>query len=109
MAWHAIVRRSDGVLVSMATVVPDSLPSELEAVVLPRRIDWTVERWDSATRTIAAKPARPPDIDRVNDFMSRATFLDTRLTAAQRTQFRTILSTFLGSRRFRDSAEPVEL
>lgn len=109
MAWHAIVRRLDGQLVSVGTVVSESLPVELEAVILPREIDWSIERWDAATRTIVAKPPPPPDIDRINDFMTRATFLDARLTVAQRTQFRTILGTFLGSRRFRDPSEPVDL
>lgn len=109
MALNAIVRRADGTLVSIATVVSGSLPTELEAVVLPREINWTVERWDPATRSIVPKSPRPPDVDRINDFLARVTFLDARLTAAQRTQFRTILATFLGSQRFRDPSEKVEL
>lgn len=109
MPWHAIIKKADGTLVSEASVVASQLPAELEAVVLPARIDWLVERWDPATRTVVAKPARLPDVDRITDFMERATFLDGRLTAPQRTQFRTLLGTFLGSRRFRDPSEPVDL
>lgn len=109
MAWFAVVKRSDGQLVSVGTVIASPLPAELEAITLPGRIDSATQRWDAATRTVVAKPAKLPDVDRVNDFFVRATFLDARLTTAQRTQFRTILGTFLGTRRFRDAAETVDL
>lgn len=109
MVWRAIVRKTDGTLVSVASVLPESLPSELEVVDLPRAIDWGVETWNPATRTIVPKATDPADIDRVNDFIGRATFLDARLTAAQRTQFRTILATFLGKQRFRAPSDPVDL
>lgn len=109
MVWRAIVRKADGTLVSVATVIAETLPAELEAVDLPRSIDWGAETWDPATRTIVPKVPDPADIDRVDDFISRATFLDSRLTAGQRTQFRTILGTFLGKQRFRAPSDPVDL
>lgn len=62
MAWNVIIRQTDGVLVSLTTVVPQILPPGLEAVVLSRDINWSIERWDAATRTIVAKPPPPfPD------------------------------------------------
>lgn len=109
MVWHAVVRKTDGVLVSTGTVVASTLPTTLEALPLPRDINWAVERWDPATRTIVAKPAPPADVDRVADFMAANTWLDPRLTAAQRTQFRTALGTLLGTRKFRGPNEPVNL
>lgn len=109
MVWRAIVRKTDGTLVSLATVIAESLPAELEAVDLPRAIDWGADTWNPATRTIVPKATDPADVDRVNDFIGRATFLDGRLTVAQRTQFRTILATFLGKQRFRAPSDPVDL
>jgi hypothetical protein len=109
MTWFAVIESATGVLVSEGTVLADPMPAHLEAIELADRINWLVERWDAATRTVVPKPAPLPDVDRVEEFIARVPILSTRLNVTQLTEFRTQLGRLLGPHRLRDASETTDL
>lgn len=68
--WYAIVRTSDSELVSVATVLAEPLPKDLETIPLDHPPDWSAEIWDNATKSLIPRPAPPPPKDRVDDIMA---------------------------------------
>lgn len=67
--WMAVYRKSDGHLISMATVVADPLPDELAAKAVDAHRHGF--QWNTALLDWEPKPARLPDIDRVDEFITR--------------------------------------
>lgn len=110
MTWFAVIESATGNLVSVGTVLADPLPTGLEAISLgDTKWNSITHTWDPATRTVVAKPAPLPDVDRVEEFIARVPVLATRLNVTQMEAFRTALRQLLGPLRFRDASEPTDL
>jgi hypothetical protein len=75
MPWFAICEIVGGRLESVATIVADPLPPQLESIPLSSQPDFAVDRWDTATKTMVPKPAPPPPRDRVDDIMNQSEML----------------------------------
>lgn len=59
--WYAIVRKSDGEVVSYTTVIADRMPGTLEVVTLSEKEpDQAAKVWDAATKALVARP-QPPE------------------------------------------------
>ena len=101
--WFAVYRESDGVLLSVATVVP-SLRTGLASKPItgpPSR-----ETWNSSTLVFDPSPVRLPDVDRVDDFIDA---LPNGFSPRNKADIRTELENLLGPFRFRDATEQQEL
>ena len=100
MIWYAIYQTSNGALVSLATVVADPLPAGLskkQIREMPPNSQWNTTLLDWEPR-----PAPPPDVDRVDEFLTRVTLTD-------ETSVRNGLAVLLADRRFRDPNETYEI
>lgn len=100
----AIYRESDGELVSLATVVADPLPAGLAKKVVaayPHDSQWntTVLDWEP-------RPPPPPDVDRVEEFLTR---VGVAFKGAADTKVRGELVALLGDSRFRDPSDSYEV
>lgn len=103
--WYAIYQTSDGTLVSLATVVVDPLPAGLakKLTTAPPRdgLQWnpTLLDWEPT-------PPPPPDVDRVDEFLSR---MVGSLKVSDEKKVRDELVTLLGDQRFRDPSDAYEI
>ncbi len=119
MSWYFFIRNDNGDLVSEGALVPEGInPSVYEIRDVGSRPDWAVKVWDPATKTLLDRPI-PLLIDRLDDiqarFLADADFFAVwgSLNAARKTQLRTgimrVLAQLIGSRRFRQENDAVEL
>jgi hypothetical protein len=119
MTWYLFIRQADGDVVSEGSRVPSGLDlSAYEVRDVGERIDWSVVGWNPTTRQTFNRPP-PILIDRLDDIQAR--FLAdpdfsavwNALSAARKTQLRTgiqrVLASIIGTRRFRQESEVVEL
>lgn len=72
--WKAVVKKSTGRLVSVASVVASPLPIGLEAIALIGPPDFSVEQWNETQRAfvplpVVAEPATP--LERVEGLLAR--------------------------------------
>ena len=109
MAWQAVYRSSDGVLVSVGDVVADPLPAGLATLNMAGPPADTV-MWDAATRAFIPRPAKTT-VDRVQEIRDDPTLgaVWSRLTASQQTALRNRLVSLLGPYRYRASSGSVNL
>lgn len=91
--WFAVVRALDGELISVGTVVGDNLDKELELVSLPRKPNWSLDIWDSLTRSLIPSPPEPVPKDRVDDIMNDLTIKS--LSILDQEKVRAVLTTKL--------------
>lgn len=127
MTWYLVVNKTNGDAVSEA-----SDPSSDPATALPNvdrtkydlfsvganRVDWSVKLWNPTTRQLFDRPV-PILIDRLDDIQAR--FLAdpdfsavwNALSAARKTQLKTgimrVLAQIVGTKRWRQESEPVEV
>ena len=99
--WYAIYNTADGELRSMATVVVDPLPAGLSKKQIRVAPPFTV--WDAATLDWVPRPPRPPDVDRVDEFIARVGATPTEA------QLRAGLIDLLAEQRFRDDEDDYEI
>jgi hypothetical protein len=128
MAWYLFYNPNTGDLVSSGSALPEHLAVCLEPTPNPACLfhvrdvgespDWAVKLWDRLTRTLVDQPV-PILIDRLDDIQTRLLadpdFVArwNALNVNQRNQLRTgimrVLAALVGSRRFRQEDERVEL
>ncbi len=102
--WFAIYQTSDGTLVSLATVVADPLPAGLtKKQVAPHSAGF---QWNTTLLDWEPVPAPPPDVDRVEEFLTR---VGVSFKGAADTKVRDELVVLLGDSRFRDPSDSYEV
>ncbi len=102
--WYAIYQTSDGTLVSLATIVADPLPAGLtkkQVVPYSGGVQWnpTLLDWEPV-------PVPPPDVDRVDEFLTR---VGSSLKGNAKTKVQDELTALLGDSRFRDPSDSYEV
>ena len=102
--WFAIYQISDGTLVSLATVVADPLPAGLTKKQVRERPK--NHQWNVTTLDWELEPPPPPDVDRVDEFLTRVAV---SLTGSDETKVRDELVALLGDSRFRDPSDSYEV
>lgn len=103
--WYAIYQISDGTLVSLATVVADPLPGNLSKKLIAE-YPGSTHQWNVSTLDWELAPVPPPDVDRIDEFMSR---VGIAFAGPAETAVRGELTALLAARRFRDSSETYEI
>jgi hypothetical protein len=108
--WYALYDTTTGALLSLGTVVPDTLPGGSALVALTSQPDLTV-MWDPITCTFIPKP---PDtvVDRAyTDLPADATLATmwSQLDATQTDILKARIATLLGPYRFRFVFQDVDL
>lgn len=106
MAWFALYKTATGDLLSVGSVIADTLPDGVTLLQLagqPR----DNEMWDAASRAFVVRPAKVL-IDRLDDLLADSDFSTVwnTLSAARRTALRQALIKLLGAQRFRALSEP---
>lgn len=103
--WYAIYQTADGTLVSLATVVADPLPAGLtkKAIAEPPGAGF---QWNPTLLDWEPAPVPPPDVDRVDEFLTR---VGVSFKGAANTKVRDELVNLLAEHRFRDPTEPYEI
>jgi hypothetical protein len=117
--WNFFINKETGDLVSEGENVPPGINTDIyEVRDVGERPDWTTKVWDPATKQLVDRPV-PILIDRLDDIQAR--FLAdpdfaavwATLNATRKTQLRTgimrVLAQLIGSRRWRQEDEPVEV
>ena len=110
MSYFLLYDTATGRLVSQGTVVASPLPDGLTAVDVGTRPS-DGQMWDSATRTMVARPAKVL-VDRLQDLLDFYPDFATvwnSLSAERKTQLRTALIAFLGRQRYRNASAPVTM
>ncbi len=100
----AIYRESDGELVSLATVVADPLPAGLAKKVVAEY--GSDVQWDPTLLDWEPRPPPPPDVDRVEEFLTR---VGVSFKGSADTKVRDQLVALLGDSRFRDPSDSYEV
>lgn len=66
MAYYGVYDIETGALLSVATKIdPDAIKPTSAFVVLPHCPDWSVETWDTATKTLVPRALSKDDIERL--------------------------------------------
>lgn len=91
MAWYALVRDSDGELVSIGTVLANPLPAGIVALALPGEPSYSTTIWDAGTRTFITRPLPPPMSDRADDVIADSDLAVLLTNDTRRQQLRTVL------------------
>ena len=103
--WFAVYRETDGELLSLGTVITDPLrPGNAKINLGPTRPEGGV--WNPSTLVFDPTPARPPDVDRVDEFITAMPRNGGRFTEAT---IRAELTKLLGPNRFRGFEESRDL
>ncbi len=106
--WFAVYREADGELLSLGTVLaPDA---DLTSRGLAK-INLGATRpeggvWNTATLVFDPTPARPPDVDRVDEVLAAMTKNGSRYSESE---VRREVALVLGPHRFRDATESRDL
>ena len=109
MSWSAIYRETDGVLVSVGSVVADTLPAGLAVKTYVNRPDQG-KRWNPSTLTFQAIPPEVL-IDRLQDAKDHPSMqaLWASLDTQQRTVLRKFVVWLIGGKRYRQEGEEVSI
>ncbi len=102
--WYAIYQTSDGTLVSSATVVVDPLPAGLTKKLITERPNGF--QWNPSLLDWEPTPPPPPDVDRVDEFL---TLVGNALKGNAKTKVTDELTVLLGDNRFRDPTDVYEI
>ena len=102
--WFAIYQTSDGTLVSLATIVADPLPAGLTKKIVAERP--TGFQWSPSLLDWEPTPPPPPDVDRVDEFLTRVGVV---FKGQNDTKIRDELVALLGDNRFRDPSDTYEI
>ena len=101
--WFAIYQTSDGTLISLATVVADPLPAGLaKKQIAPYSAG---VQWNPTLLDWEPEPPPPPDVDRVEEFLTRIG----GLTGSADTKVRGELVRLLAEHRFRNPNDTYEI
>lgn len=109
MSWSALYDETSGQLLSIASVVSDTLPAGVAVLALAGP-PADSQMWDAITRAFIARPAKVL-VDRLQDLLDDADFAAawSNLNTTQRTRLRTAMIRVLGTKRYRTVSEAVEL
>ena len=103
--WFAVYWESDGELLSIGTVVTDPLRSGVAKINLgATQPEGGV--WNTSTLVFDPTPARPPDVDRVDEVVAAMTKTGGRFSESE---VRREVAALLGSERFRSFDESRDL
>ncbi len=104
--WFAVIEESNGELLSLGTVVADPLRVGLAKINLgATRPEGGI--WNPATLAFDPKPAPPPEVDRIDEFINAMQRNGGRFSEATvRAELRKLLGPEF---RFRDRSDPRDL
>lgn len=102
--WFAVHRIDDGELISVGTLIASPLRSGLAAINLGTRPPAGL--WNTTTLQFDPKPPPLPDVDRIDEFMTRMARV---LVGADEVAVRAELVNLLADNRFRDDSDPYEI
>ncbi len=117
--WYLFIRNDNGDLVSEGSIVPANIDTAVyEVRDVGTRPDWTVVAWNPSLKTLYTRPL-PILIDRLDDiqarFLADADFaavwgpLSTSRKAQLKTGVMRVLAQLIGSLRFRQENDRVEV
>lgn len=106
MPWYAVYETTTGKLVSLGTVLAQTLPANLTAKDLGLNKPPDLQMWDEATRSFVPRPAKVL-VDRVAGLIADPVLASTwaRLTPSQRSILQTRLGEVLGTYRYRHNGD----
>lgn len=99
MKWFAVYREFDGELLSLGTVIADPLGRGLAKKLLSEPPARGL-LWNPRTLEFDPVPPRPPEVDRVEEFLDA---LPSGFNGARKGQIRSELRLLLGKYRFRSA------
>lgn len=105
--WYA-VHDASGVLLSITTVPPEDLSSDLGFAELGKtKPDWSTSEWDEGKLVMTAKPEPEPEKDKVEDLLAAVPALS-KLDAVEIEALKTEVGKILGDTRYYQDAAGAE-